>query len=452
MQKINFFNPRARLMRISCKSGLFCLGDTLIQSMNTYPVPANEEQRLKELYAYNILDTEAEQDFTDIVELASYICDAPMSLISLIDRNRQWFKARKGISDQEMSRQIAICAHTIAGTGPFIVPDASKDQRFQDFSTVTGDPYVRFYAGVPLVTPNGFNIGSLCVIDNKPRHLNEQQEKALTTLATQVIKLMDERANARRHQEVARLEKLQNTALERMMHTQRRILTILGHDARAPLYAINQMLKITGRTAVSNDDLKSNLELMSNQLGATLIMIEDLLSWGKNHLNSDSGLTLKNIPLQDIVNDVMELLKGNAELKNINLVNKVPVKMISPIPATMMNFIIRNLVNNAIKFTNSGSVSITAMEKDSIVEVVVIDTGIGMGPQQLEHLNRGVNRTASDAAMHDSGIGIIMIQEFMLQLGGDIHFTSKKGSGTAVSVRLPRKAALQLPDNLTLLN
>ncbi|RYY55979.1 MAG: sensor histidine kinase [Chitinophagaceae bacterium] len=421
--------------------------------MNTYPLPANEEQRLKELYSYQILDTEEEQDFTDIVELASYICNAPMSLITLIDRNRQWFKAKIGIGDSEMDRQIAICAHTIAGNGAFIVPDASKDVRFADFSTVTGDPHVRFYAGVPLVTPNGYNIGSLCVIDSKARKLPKAQEKALVTLASQVVRLMEERANAIRHKETARLEKLQSSSLEKMMQTQRRILTILGHDARAPLYAINQMLKITGRTTVSTDDLKSNLELMSNQLGATLIMIEDLLSWGKNHLRAEAGSALQQIPLQDIVNDVVELLKANAGLKGILLNNRIPVKMISPIPATMMNFIIRNLVNNAIKFTHAGSVSVTAVEKDSMVEVLVIDTGIGMSPAQVEHYNnKDAQRSVTESAMHDSGIGLIMIQEFLQQLGGEIHFTGKPGSGTTVSVRLPRKPPLSIPGNFTLYN
>lgn len=420
--------------------------------MNTYPIPANEEQRLKELYAYQILDTEEEQDFTDIVELASYICNAPMSLITLIDRNRQWFKARIGIGDTEMDRNIAICAHTIMGNGPFVVSDASKDSRFANFSTVTGDPNVRFYAGVPLVTPNGYNIGSLCVIDSKARKLPKAQEKALTTLASQVVKLMDERANAIRHKEAARLERLQSASFERMMQAQRRILTILGHDARAPLYAINQMLKISGRSSVSNDDLKSNLELMSNQLGATLIMIEDLLSWGKNHLRMDSGSALQQEPLQDIVNDVVELLKGNAGLKGLALHNRIPVKMISPIPATMMNFIIRNLVNNAIKFTQTGSVSVTALEKDNQVEVMVIDTGIGMTPAQLEHFNSKGPRTITETAMNDSGIGIIMIQEFLLQIGGEIHFSSKPGSGTTVSVRLPRKQPLAIPGDFTLYN
>ena len=410
--------------------------------MITPPIPANEEARLRDLYAYNILDSEPEQDFTDLVELASYICNTPISLISLIDRNRQWFKARLGISDSEMSRQIAICGYTIMGKGPFIVPDASKDARFADFSTVAGDPHVRFYAGVPLVTPAGYSIGSLCVIDDKPRSLDDKQLKALHTIANQVIKLMEERSGAMRHKERARLEKIQNTELEKLMQTQRRILTILGHDARAPLYAINQMLKLTARGKVSKDELQSNIEVITNQLGATLIMIEDLLSWGKSHLKSEQHPDKRVYPVADIVDEVFNVLSNNAQLKGVSLSNQVDRETECPIPITMMSFMIRNLLNNAIKFTDNGSITVTSLQDGKYLNLTVTDTGKGMSPTQVNHLNNRHSGGTSDDELHDSGIGIMMIQEFMLQLGGTISFISSPGAGTAATLRVPAMSTL----------
>ncbi|MEO7450918.1 MAG: ATP-binding protein [Chitinophagaceae bacterium] len=145
-------------------------------------------ERVAALNSYNILDTAQESDFDELTELASAICQTPIALISLVDTNRQWFKARKGIPVAETPKEFSFCAHAIASTDPMlIVPDASKDARFSSNPLVTGDPHITFYAGVPLVDEQGFGLGSLCVIDNKVRNLSETQVQALKILAKQVI-------------------------------------------------------------------------------------------------------------------------------------------------------------------------------------------------------------------------------------------------------------------------
>jgi GAF domain-containing protein len=155
--------------------------------MKAAPVPQNEARRLKVLWQYEVLDTVPEEIFDDLSELAGAICEAPISLISLVDESRQWFKARTGIDTQETSRDISFCAHAILQPGLFIVPDASLDDRFKDNPLVTGEPKVRFYAGAPLVTPDGNALGTLCVLDKVPRELRPEQLRALQLLARIVI-------------------------------------------------------------------------------------------------------------------------------------------------------------------------------------------------------------------------------------------------------------------------
>src|SRR4051794_16942337 len=149
----------------------------------TAPAKSNEARRLKVLWQYEVLDTVPEEVFDNLTELAARICEAPIALISLVDERRQWFKARVGTTVNETSRDISFCAHAInQASDLFIVPDASKDERFAKNPLVTSDPKIRFYAGAPLVTPDGYALGTLCVIDKSPRELRPDQKQALTLL------------------------------------------------------------------------------------------------------------------------------------------------------------------------------------------------------------------------------------------------------------------------------
>ncbi len=163
----------------------------------TAPIIPNEKKRLKVLWQYDVLDTVPEEVFDDLTELAARICEAPIALISLVDEKRQWFKSKVGVSITETSRDISFCTHAMTQPDLFIVPDATQNERFAANPLVTSEPFIRFYAGAPLVTPDGYPLGTLCVIDKVPRELRPDQKKALRILARHVMSQLELRRRSK---------------------------------------------------------------------------------------------------------------------------------------------------------------------------------------------------------------------------------------------------------------
>jgi GAF domain-containing protein len=153
----------------------------------SYPIPENEAERLNTLRGYGILDTHPEDRFDDLTRLATLICGTPISLISLVDEDRQWFKSKTGLEVCQTPREEAFCAHAIMSPELLLVPDASQDPRFATNPLVLGELHIRFYAGAPLTAPNGHHLGALCVIDRVPRQLSREQLESLRILSRQVM-------------------------------------------------------------------------------------------------------------------------------------------------------------------------------------------------------------------------------------------------------------------------
>lgn len=193
--------------------------------MGTPMMSTNDAARVDALQKYAILDSEPEQAFDDLTLLASYVCRTPIALISLVDEDRQWFKARIGISATETSRDIAFCSTAIQQRDVFVVPDAMQDERFRTNPLVVSEPNIRFYAGAPLINEDGYALGTLCVIDRMPRNLAADQEVALKALTRLVLMQMEFRRNLlllkealsdRTHEEHERereLKKVQDTLM-----------------------------------------------------------------------------------------------------------------------------------------------------------------------------------------------------------------------------------------------
>ena len=158
--------------------------------MKIAPLPDDEDARLAELTSYHLLDTQHEEAFDDLTVLAAQICGTLIALVSLIDVHPQWFKSKVGIDRPDISRDIAFCAHTFHGKDLFVVPDAAHDERFADTPLVTTAPNIRFYAGIPIITPSGHAIGTLCVMDQIARELTNVQQDALRRLGRQAVNLI----------------------------------------------------------------------------------------------------------------------------------------------------------------------------------------------------------------------------------------------------------------------
>lgn len=160
------------------------------------PAPtSNDAARVAALEKYAILDSEPEQAFDDLAKLASYICKTPIALVSLVDGERQWFKSKLGLSASQTPREVAICSTAIQQKDVFVVPDALKDERFQNNPLVVDEPHIRFYAGAPLINEEGYALGTLCVVDLVPREFDDEQKEALRTLGRLVLAQMEFRRN-----------------------------------------------------------------------------------------------------------------------------------------------------------------------------------------------------------------------------------------------------------------
>lgn len=390
-------------------------------------LPLNEARRLRVLEEYQILDTEQEDEYDDITKLASEICESPMSTISLIDSDRQWFKSAHGISDKETSRALSFCAHAINDDVMFVVEDARKDIRFHDSPMVTGDPNIVFYAGVPLIDKYGYALGTLCVIDNKTKKLTPFQEKALKTLSHQVMKLIELKKANYKLKAKNNLLKDNYNELERFSHA-------VSHDIKSPLnniLGLTEMLK-DEHCQIKNteanlyiDLIKESSEKLKDYIDATLRAYKDgtLVSDEKEffHINT-------------VLKSCIQLLNPNNEYE-INLPENIEVynyKMI-------FEQIFMNLISNAIKYNDKQKVvvDLSILKEESYFTVIVKDNGIGIEEKELENifgmfvildkLDRFNNK--------GTGIGLSTVKSLVERADGKISVKSKVDEGTKFILR-----------------
>ncbi|WP_165760209.1 GAF domain-containing sensor histidine kinase [Niastella populi] len=387
-------------------------------------IPVNENLRLADLYQYNLLDTTEEKEFNDLVQLASAICNAPISLISLIDAERQWFKARVGIDLTETSRDTSFCSHGILNGDIFIVPDATNDNRFAQNPMVTGKQGIRFYAGVPLTTGAGNNLGMLCVKDTVPRSLTSEQQQALMVIGQQVVKQMELR--------------LKNQELERITETQRRMISIIAHDVRSPLASIVSLFQLYQNKMIDPDRFNNFLHVSSAQLHSTMALLENLVEWGNIQLQPAS-LVSEMFSLKDAVEKVFTEVTVQASMKENRLVNQVHAAVKLNMDENILRFILRNLLTNANKFTEKGSITVDGFNFGKKVVIRVADTGIGMPPRMSERLFLSKEKYSRRGTQNESGsgLGLVLIKEFVEKANGSIQVQSTEGQGSSFIIELP---------------
>jgi signal transduction histidine kinase len=380
--------------------------------------PAQEAERLEALKDYNILDSAPERDFDEIVELASMICETPISVITLIDEARQWFKSKVGLEITETSRDIAFCAHAINSEQVMIVPDATKDKRFVDNPLVTSSPDIRFYAGMPLVTPDGFKLGTLCVIDRKPKNLLPHQLFALQVLSKQVIKQMELRKKV--------------YELELMNDTHRKLLSVIGHDLRSPLTSLYGLLELSEKYDLPPEEFKKKLPEVRQGFIAANALLSNLLDWTTSQFESN-GIKQKVVFLRQVVEQVLENNEHQFLQKGNTVDNLIDTTLQVVADENMLRTIFRNLILNANKFTDNGRITISTLSVKDWVEICVTDTGIGMDKDQLSKMFNWDKRSSARGTQGErgSGFGLLVSQEFVENNGGRIRVESSPKQGSS---------------------
>ena len=384
-------------------------------------IPENEKSRLKDLFESGLLDTPQEDDFDEIVKLASMLCNTSISLITLVDSNRQWFKAKVGIDIVETERDVSFCSHAILQDQLFEVPDTLTDIRFIDNPFVTNDPSIRFYAGVPLVTSSGSRLGTLCVLDKMPGRLTEMQRFGLKVLANNVMKIAE--------------LKIKNKELQYLTETQKRIISILAHDVRNPLNTIKNIVELKGSDMLDEEEAAQLMEKVAVQLNNTIEMVDNIVNWGQLQLK------FGRLQLEDFdIHELVERIFGSEALKSIEknnkLINDIAPGAIIHSDQQALEFILRNLVSNANKYTENGSITISMQPSGIKTVLKVIDTGVGMTEQQANEVlnNSSHNTTLGTNKEKGSGLGLLLVKEFIDRMDGSITVESVINKGTSFKI------------------
>lgn len=398
--------------------------------MRVAELPKNEAERLAALLRYQILDTEFEQVYNELTQLASEICQTPIALISLVDGDRQWFKAKIGLDAEETPRDFAFCAHALLENDIFVVEDALLDDRFVDNPLVVRDPSIRFYAGAQIRTAEGHVLGTLCAIDRMPRHLSELQLHSLQVLAKQVMSQFELRAA---YEELRQ----QTQRLQELNVTKDKLFSIIGHDLRAPLSGIlgvSELLidDIGRRPVAENKELIQEIHDTSQQ---SLSLLDNLLRWSLLERGKFSYQPLQ-MSLLAVIEKVLRLLQSSLSKKRQHLIVNCSPALIAIGDKNMLASILQNLLSNAIKFTpQSGEIFIDVQQKEQGVQISVKDTGIGMSKQQLSQLfniEKNVSTHGTDGET-GTGLGLVLSYQFVQIHGSTLMVESEQGKGTIFS-------------------
>ena len=430
-----------------------------------------EAERLEHLESYSVLDTLPEKDYDNLTKLAAEICQTPISLITLLDDKRQWFKSNHGLNVRETPKKQSFCSHAITTHEDiFMVKDSREDSRFFDNPFVVGNPRVVFYAGVPLKNASGLPLGTLCVIDHEPHSLSQSQEEALAILAEQVMNLLELRKSKieleNKNQDLQELSdkleikvqqrtkelEVQNNELEKMNAELQSFAYISSHDMQEPLRKIQTFASQLLATEHANLSEKGIHRFNRMQLAANRMqnLIQDLLSYSKAE---KSGKIFELTRFEVLIEDIKDSLMEEFQAKKASL--KISGESHAEIIPSQFKQLFANLIVNSLKFAKKDIASIieidmttvTAKEDNSVplldhmeyARITVTDNGIGFEQTSAEQVFKIFHRLHNRKEYEGTGIGLAIVKKIVLNHKGYIIANSKPGEGVTFKIYVPTK-------------
>jgi signal transduction histidine kinase len=422
-----------------------------------------EEARLEALYRYNILDTKSEQAFDHVAQMAAYLFNAPIAAVSLIDKDRHWFKSCIGLEASELSLENSLCARAIQNPGVTVIEDTTRVDEYACMDVVEQAPNIRFYAGAPITTTDGYHIGTLCVLDTKSRERpDEERLHHLKNLANIVVDEMELRLETTRRKKQAqslrqtaqraeiarasaenarkRAEQAQRRA-EEASSSKSRFLTGMAHDIRSPISAIDGFAQLLQRT--SDGPHKQHAERIL-QATSHLRDMADTLSELAELESGSINLDVEDVSLCPLIHETKAALEGRANEADISLEAATPD---SPVYASAnpqaLRRVVDNLVGNAIKYCASGdrvSIRLYAPSRpDAQICIEISDTGPGIDDEFLDIMFEPFTQRNEDA--DGSGLGLAVTKELVQAMSGRVEASSYSGDGTTFRVFLPGSRA-----------
>ncbi len=384
-----------------------------------------------------MLDTTSDQAFDDLTLLAASACDTPIALVSLVDEHRQWFKSRQGLDVPETPRDVAFCSHAILTPGViFEVSDAAADPRFAGNPLVTGPPFIRFYAGQPLVSADGFAFGTMCVIDTKPRTLTDAQRAALCLAGRQAEAPLDGRRRAG-------LSEAEQSALDSEIRSLRThigeraaFLARAEHALKTPLAVLTGWTGLLARgDALPAAQRQAGIEAMERAVDNLSGQLDDMLDAARSEvLVSELCPELIDLVVAlPLIVDELTVLSDAHVIECTSVVAAAVVLADGP----SLQQVVAHLVDNALKYSpNGGTVTVEVAVTDDVGIVRVIDEGMGL-PEAVDVFEPFLRGVEAKALTRGSGVGLHVVRTLVETMGGTVEARTRSTGGSEFTVRLP---------------
>lgn len=414
-------------------------------------MPYNESERLDILKRYsNMLEALPGYAFDDATSLVSYICGVPIAYIAFIDENRQWFKSEIGLGFSIVPREITFSRYTIMDSSLVEIQDTLLNERFKDDPDVKGGLKIRFYAGMPLITPDGHAVGVLCAADHEPRSLNENQKRALHIVARHVITTLE---LGIKNNELLRQKKIAESAVL----AKESFLANMSHEIRTPLNAIIGFTELLSGTPLDKQQ-QAFIQDVQTAGENLLLIVNDILDLSKIE---SGGLSLEKQPfnLKKSLRHVYDLLKvKTADGVEFNLFLDAELPDVITGDQGRLNQIMVNLAGNALKFTNEGEVTISVKNKGETEDSYTIrfsvkDTGIGIPKEHLESIFERFTQGQEDTTRKfgGTGLGLSIVKELVKLHDSKIQVKSREGAGSEFFFTATYKKPVNVKENPKLL-